>query len=288
MALAATLWWVLFSHPGWIRYLPDTDSRLIGRTVDRIYRARLQVPSADANENGTPDWYETSRGFDPRTNNVFQGMVRVHNRFPYRGERTPLRLVHDVSGRFPDASWPINTEVTIKATTPILLAADAPVGTPPTKGPLRVKLSQQGRLVFDVLMFDDQSDEVWITHARSGISLTQGREQLFRAYGWRLAVQPSRADPLFVETFDAAPFGPSQIGPMLVWKPHPDPRVSYILEAARPDAPNEWIGFDRIERSGAYEQLLSYKDREVFPNYPGAFLYRVIAISAKKPAVPDL
>lgn len=313
VALAAALWWIAFHHRDWIDDLPVAHFRQIQRGLDRLYQARLSWPSKDANENGTPDWYEVSRGVDPRTNRSWEASAYVHNSQVYLGERTPLHLLCDIDGHYHDIRWPIDTEVLITANAPVLLPTDAPDGTLPTTGPIRVKLSARGRLEFHVLLLEPRTVNVGVAHARSGTifwapvyTVASWRQPSadFRADGWRLRELPSHVelspmsgnfDPL--NWLMRETFGPPPLLRYLVWEPHPDINVDSAFEVARADAPEEWVGFpsgnipglDPIPRSNTplQELELGRADRDVFPNYEGPLLYRVIAISNRRPVAPE-
>lgn len=294
--VAVCLLWIVFERPVWIESFPETDSRLVHRTVERLYRMRLQLPSRDADGNGTPDWFEGVRGVNPGTTGYGFTIVSAPNRFIYTGERTRLRLVLNVSERFRDVRWPNGTTVTMTAAGPILLPAESPEGTPPTAGPLLVKVSPQGRINFDVLCLEEQ-DTAWIrvVHARSGVKFKGSDLPMFSVSGWRLPARPSRTE---MRTLDANSFqallGRSRPLPSepprpnvprlhLTWEPLPGQNAEYILEAARADAPEEWIGFWAATAYDPPSIPLGNWDRRIFPDYDGTLLYRVIPAVKEKP-----
>lgn len=285
--IGAVLDWALFRHRfTTLKYLPDTKNRFVARAIDRIYKARLRMPSADADENGLPDWYERTDCFKEYPNVE----VRLRNQYVYRGERTHLRLkLEFLSER--EVRWPRNTEVLITADAPVLLATDSADGTPPTTGPLRVRLTPQGNLDFDVLASSAQYNyPIQVTHARSGhvIRPMDPSMALFYVPGWRGPAKPCHIEDRVVYTIYQGPTPPAP-APYLVWEPAPEAVAGYVVEIARADFPDEWVDVYRSMYPDEPTQLYSPQEFKgvlvdrAFQGYRGPVIYRAVPVNSQRP-----
>lgn len=301
LALVSSILWVLFHRPLWIDKIPDTEGRWMHELAERAYRARLRWQAADTNDNGVPDWYEVSQGVGPRSNpGASVSLCNISGRpwYVFLGERTRIRLMLGVN-KYEDIRWPTNMEMQITAPGPILLAPGSPEGTPPTAGPLRVQVTPEGRLEFDVLrQRKEDAAQVKLTHARSGYAYNQTNGCVpFLVTHWRLPPVPNRVENRVVDIsqyywngpvniFGRESFGPPPPHLHLVWEPLPDPNTVYILQSARADAPDDWCAFEETKPGSPPAVIIGSRDRQPFPDYKGRLLYRVVPVSQEKPARP--
>lgn len=298
LLVAVGLVWVVFHHPAWIESLPDTDTFVVRRAVERLHAIRLRWPAVDSDGDGVVDWWEVAHETDPHdaTKFPYRG-VECQSVFAFRDERTRLRLQLNL-GSGPGllhVPWPIGTEADITAAGSILIPAGKPEAAP-TAGPLRVKPSPDGYLEFDVLC-RQQRDADWIAAHNSvgGVQLSHPGIPLIACIGWRLPARPARAEMrvpdvnrvswgfpsssngLFWEVFGPPP-------PMLHldWEPLPG-RVFHLLEAARADAPDRWVGFHLANPNWPPWHLIGGVAEQIFPGYRGPVLYRATPVSDEPP-----
>lgn len=191
---ALGFWWVVTQHTEWLE--PLLGEKGARKLCDRIVLLRLQIPAADTDADGIPDWFEVYDNTDPRNGRqhaqFFALAHGLENFHVYAGERTRIRTRMIIPYHL-HVAWPIGFRAHVSANRPVL----CPVGGkgPGVNGPLEIVTTWDGYLEFEILVPNGDPDlVVKFTKASDGDSLiypSGGYETFVDCLGWRLPVVPS-------------------------------------------------------------------------------------------------
>lgn len=313
--------WLVFHHEDWLRKTvgDETTNWLVIHTVS----ARLALPAIDSDRDAVPDWYEAWSNTDPRdplSHPQLGLVVYGSSTYGYVDERTHFRYRGELN-RFA-FRWPPGHRLKVAALLPVLLppgdngrptmgplelvaqadgsfAVDLLMASP---GNVALEFTDSGgeRVLSSNLSVGDPhfvgyrlpplpTTTVWKVRPED-IPIRDGfAEQGFGKW----PVAPPVAEVTWT-SLPVARWCPLLLTPLpLLWQSLGDTYHSYVLEAARADRPQDWLILDVIrswdggDNAKPDRQLLYPSDieaaRRMFPDYQGAFAFRVVPVSPRLP-----